>query len=43
MLRKILIITCLFGTVFVAFGQKKRKKDKANETIAAANDSAINY
>lgn len=46
MLRKLLIITCLFSTVFVAFGQgkKKNKKKQATETQATIADTVkINY
>jgi hypothetical protein len=32
MLRKLLIITCLLGTVLVAFGQKKKKKNEKEDT-----------
>jgi thiol-disulfide isomerase/thioredoxin len=46
MLRKLLIITCLFSTVFVAFGQGK-KKNKNKETtatqVAVTDTVKINY
>lgn len=45
MQRKLLIIICLLGTVFIAFGQrnKKNKKEPA-ETEATTNDTAkVNY
>lgn len=36
MLRKLLIITCLLGTVLVSFGQKKKKKKEKEETVAVS-------
>ncbi|MCD6062999.1 MAG: redoxin protein [Flavipsychrobacter sp.] len=42
-MRKLLIITCLLGTVFIAFGQKKKKNRKEKEAAAAVVDSSINY
>ena len=43
-MRKLLIITCLMGTVFIAFGQKqKKKKNKKQETAAAAANGEVNY
>lgn len=41
MLRKLLIITCLLGTVLVAFGQKKKKKQQKEETPALS--TTIDY
>lgn len=42
MLRKLLIISCLLGTVFIAFAQKD-KKSKQNPATATVDTAKINY
>jgi thiol-disulfide isomerase/thioredoxin len=44
-MRKLLIITCLMSTVFIAFGQKKKKHKKGKEIAVSTtiSDTAISY
>lgn len=45
MQRKLLIIICLLGTVFIAFAQKREKKTKKGplQTATSADTAIINY
>jgi thiol-disulfide isomerase/thioredoxin len=42
-MRKLLIIVCLLGTVSIAFGQKKKKKDQKRDVVAVAAADSIDY
>lgn len=42
-MRKLLIITCLLSTVFVAFGQKKKKNKKQEAVATSATSAEVNY
>ncbi len=40
-MRRTLIFSCLLGSVFIAFGQNKKKKEKQPETVPASEVAAL--